>query len=323
MASALSNPIFHSEEAAYAHVEAQLWPDGPFCPHCGECERISTIKPNPEKRVRIGLKKCGSCKKQFTVKVGTVFEQSHVPLNMWLQAIALICASKKGFSSNQLARVLGVTLKTAWFMSHRIREAMAESGSGPLGGEGMTVEVDETFIGHGDPIFKNGVGWITKPGTSDMRKIISAVERGGRVRSMKVEDLRRAEIKRALDMASRDSHLRTDQAQHYKAPGREFASHETVDHSKDEYVRGDAHTNTVEGTFSIFKRGMRGIYQHCAEKHLQRYLAEFDFRYNNRVKLGVDDAERATNALKGIRGKRLTYRTVSRPRPGAEARVVW
>jgi len=323
MASALSAPYFHNEAAAYEHVEARIWPDGPFCPHCGECERISAIKPNPEKRVRIGLKKCGSCKKQFTVKVGTVFEQSHLPLHLWLQAIALITASKKGFSSNQLARTLGITIKAAWFMSHRIREAMAEDGV-VIGGGGGDIEIDETFLGNQPNTFITGKGWRTKRGTGGMQKIVTIVERGGRARSLKVDSLRKDEITRALDGADRDSHLFTDSAQHYRRLGTEFLSHEMVDHGAGEYVRDETiHTNTVEGTFSIFKRGMRGIYQHCAEKHLPRYLAEFDFRYSNRAKLGVDDKARAERALKGIIGKRLTYRTTSARRPGAEARVVW
>jgi transposase-like protein len=324
MASALSAPHFHKEDAAYRYVEARIWPNGPFCPHCGCTGRISAIKPNPEKRVRIGLKKCGDCGKQFTVKVGTVFESSHVPLNMWLQAIALICSSKKGFSSNQLARILDVTVKTAWFMSHRIREAMTDDGSVLIGGGGLPIEVDETFLGQQGDVFDNERrGWRKKFGHGDMRKIVTLVERGGRARSIKVETLRKDEIARAMETAARDSRLNTDGARHYGVIGREFLSHEVVDHGRDEYVRGDAHTNTVEGVFSIFKRGMRGIYQHCSEKHLHRYLAEFDFRYSNRAKLGIDDAKRADNALMGIVGKRLTYRTTSARRPGAEARVVW
>jgi len=316
--SALSRPEFHSEAAAYRLVEARLWPNGPVCPHCGCMDRISAITPNPAKRVRIGLKKCGDCKKQFTVKVGTVFEQSHVPLNMWLQAVALICSSKKGFSSNQLARVLGVTVKTAWFMSHRIREAMADGSIDPLGGAGQVLEVDETFMGDPQSVFVNDKGWRTR-----QRKIVTIVERGGRAKSVAVENLRKTEMKRALENANRDSVLMTDSAGLYKPFGWQFADHWTVDHGRHEYVRGDAYTNTVEGTFSIFKRGMRGIYQHCATKHLHRYLAEFDFRYSNRAKLGVDDDERADRALKGIAGKRLTYRTASARRPGAETRVVW
>ncbi len=322
MASTLSNPIFHSEEAAYAHVEARIWPDGPFCPHCGECERISAIKPNIEKRVRIGLKKCGSCKKQFTVKVGTVFEQSHVPLHMWLQAVALICASKKGFSSNQLARVLGVTIKTAWFMSHRIREAMADGSIEPFGSGGTAVEADETFIGRDpeEPFQHAGYG--------HKMKVVTFVDRDtGRARSQRVDFVTSKSIADAIkDRVSPDARLLTDAAPHYLRGGKTLRAHESVNHAKGEYVREadpTVHTNTVEGSFSIFKRGMRGIYQHCSKKHLHRYLAEFDFRYSNRIALGINDTDRADNELKGIRGKRLTYRTTRARRPGAEERVVW
>lgn len=323
MSSTLSLPHLQNERVAYAYVEARIWPEGPICPHCGCMGRIYAIKANEGAKVRMGLKKCGDCRKQFTVKVGTVFEASHVPLHLWLQAIVLICSSKKGISSNQLSRVLGVTLKTAWFMSHRIREAMTDDGSDPIGGGGKTIEIDETFLGQQPTMFVSGVGWRKKRSTSDMRKIVSLVERGGRARSMQVKSLRKEEITRALESADRDSHLNTDMAHHYKRLGREFLSHQVVDHGHDEYVRGDAHTNTVEGMFSIFKRGMRGVYQHCEEKHLHRYLAEFDFRYSNRAKLGVDDAERSDRALKGISGKRLTYRTTSERRPGEEAKVIW
>ena len=209
MASALSAPHFHNEEAAYAHVEARLWPEGPFCPHCGCMGRISAITPNPEKRVRVGLKKCGHCKKQFTVKVGTVFEQSHIPLNIWLQAIALICSSKKGMSANQLARVLGVSLKAAWFMSHRIREAMADGGA-IMGGGGGVLEIDETFLGNEPNTFMTGKGWRTKRGSAGMQKIVTIVERGGPAHSVHVESLQKPEIVRALEVANRDSHLNTD-----------------------------------------------------------------------------------------------------------------
>jgi transposase-like protein len=244
MASKLSAPYFHNEAAAYAHVEARLWPEGPVCPHCGCMGRISAIKPNPEKRVRLGLKKCGDCKKQFTVKVGTVFEQSHIPLNVWLQAISLICASKKGFSANQFARTLGVSLKAAWFMAHRIREAMADAGA-IMGGGGGVLEIDETFLGNQPNTFVNGKGWRTARGSSGMQKIVTVVERQGRARSVHVASLRKDEIVRALEAADRDSHLNTDSAQHYRRLGLEFLSHEMVDHTAGEYGRGEAHTNIV------------------------------------------------------------------------------
>ena len=314
MASALSAPHFHNEAEAYRYVETRIWPDGPFCPHCGECERISAITPNPAKRVRIGLKKCGSCKKQFTVKVGTVFEQSKcVPLNVWLQAVALLTASKKGgMSSNQLARVLNVTVKTAWFMSHRIREAMAEGAPGPLGGGGWDVEADETYFGHN--------GAFSAKGGKNMNAVLSFVDRQtGQVRSMVMDNVTsNAATAAVIANVDPDTRLLTDSSNIYRRVGALMAGHEAVNHSVGEYVREadpTVHTNTVEGTFSVFKRGMRGIYQHCATKHLHRYLAEFDFRYSYRIALGVDDKARAERALKGIRGKRPTYRKVSGRRP--------
>lgn len=309
MSSALTAPHMINEEAAYAYVEARIWPNGPVCPHCGGYEKIYAIKANTAKRVRYGLKKCGQCRQQFTVKVGTIFEQSHVPLNLWLQAMYLLCSSKKGISTQQLHRTLGVTLKTAWFMSHRIREAMKVEGADPMGGPGIIVEADETFLGRDPTMFVSGKGWV---GGSGQKKIVTLVERGGRARSIKVERLTKGEIVRALEAADRKSVLATDEAQHYRRLGTEFARHLTVEHGAGEYVsrlNPLAHSNTVEGYFSIFKRGMRGIYQHCGEQHLHRYLAEFDFRYSNRVALGVDDKARADLALAGIVGKRLTYRT--------------
>jgi transposase-like protein len=319
--SVLSKAYFHDEAEAFRFVEAMIWPEGPTCPHCGACDRIGSIKPNPEKKVRMGLKKCGHCRKQFTVRVGTIFEDSHLPLHKWLQAIYLMCASKKGISSHQLMRVLECTYKTAWFLSHRIREAMKDSFTTPMGGKGVTLEVDETFLGKQALVFKNGKGWQQKRGTGDMRKIVSLVERGGRARSIHVDSLKKEEMVRALATADRASVLNTDQAQHYRRLGKEFADHQSVDHGKEEYGRYEGGklvtTNTVEGYFSIFKRGMKGVYQHCSEKHLHRYLAEFDFRYSNRVGLGVDDQERAALALIGAKGKRLTYRRADRKSEGA------
>lgn len=314
MASTLSEPHFHSEEFAYQYVEARLWPDGPICPHCGSVNNARSIKANPQKRIRYGLKCCNDCCDQFTVKVGTIFEDSKVPMHVWLQAMFLLCSSKKGISTRQLHRMLGVTLKTAWFMSHRIREAMKDNGTDPMGGSGMTLEVDETFLGKQATVFRNGKGWQQRRGTGDMRKIVSLVERGGRARSIHVESLKKDEVIRALQTAHRDSVLNTDQAQHYRRLGKEFAGHSYVDHGREEYGRYEngsvITTNTVEGFFSIFKRGMRGIYQHCGEVHLHRYLSEFDFRYNHRIALGVDDVSRTDNCLKGTVGKRLTYRRI-------------
>jgi transposase-like protein len=306
--SLLSQDHLQNEEAAYAWVEARIWPEGPVCAHCGEKERVSKMGGNA---TRIGAYKCYACRKQFTVKVGTIFEYSHVKMHIWLQAFYLIAGSKKGISSNQLHRTLGVTLKTAWFMGHRIREAM-RTGSltvpEPMGGEGKIVEADETYIGKkaGMPKAKNARGYAHK------RAVLSLVERGGDVRSFHVDNANAANIYPIIDKnLSFESTLMTDEAGLYKTIGRSFADHQSVEHGKDEYVRGDCHTNTLEGYFSIFKRGMKGVYQHCDERHLHRYLAEFDFRYNNRVARGVGDEARAAKMVEGVKGKRLTYRTTA------------
>jgi transposase-like protein len=299
--SILSAKVMQSEAAAIAWVEARVWPEGPVCPHCGGFDRIGKMAG---KATRIGLYKCYQCRKQFTVKVGTVFEDSHVPMNLWLQAMYLLCSSKKGISSNQLSRTLGVTLKTAWFMSHRIREAMRVVGVEPIGGAGKAVEVDETYIGR-----QEGHG-IDKTGYHNKNMVVTLVERGGPARSFHTDGHSIADIVPIVrENIRRESRLMTDKALHYKQVGGEFAEHGTVAHERGEYGRGDIHSNTVENYYSVFKRGMKGVYQHCKEKHLHRYLAEFDFRYSNRVRLGVDDVERTARAVKGIVGKRLTYRT--------------
>ena len=303
MASALSAPHFHSEEAAFAYVEARVWPEGPVCPHCGGFDRIGKMGG---KSTRVGLHKCYQCRKPFTVRIGTIFESSHVPLHIWLQAMYLIAGSKKGISSNQLHRTLGVTLKTAWFMSHRIREAMRSEG-GLLGGNGGIVEVDEAYIGKKDGLERGRGGFRHK-----MRVVSLIDRRTGEARSIDANSMVAGEVANIVRAnVHRESRLVTDEAGFYKQVGKEFASHETVFHGNFEYARGDVTTNTVEGFFSIFKRGMRGVYQFCGEKHLHRYLAEFDFRYSNRVALGYNDADRADNLLKGITGKRLTYQTAS------------
>ncbi len=305
--SILSAPHFNDETAAYAWVEARVWPDGRICPHCGVVARAGPLKG---KSNRVGLYKCYACRKPFTVKVGTIFEASHIALRDWLVAMHLMASSKKGVSANQLHRTLGITLKSAWFMAHRIREAMKERNPGPLGGEGKIVESDETFLGPPTHIFQTGKGWRIKSGVKERMKALTLVERGGRARSLKVESLTSAEINQALRAnVSDDSSLMTDDARHYMSARKDFPKHDTVNHKKGEYVRGEVHTNTVEGYFSIFKRGMKGIYQHCGEQHLQRYLTEFDFRYSNRIALGCDDETRATRALTGVVGRRLTYRT--------------
>ncbi len=311
--SILDTAHFHDEAAAYAYVEARVWQAGPTCPHCGNADqtKIGTLKG---RSTRVGVRKCYECRKPFTVKVGTIFESSHVPLHLWLQAIHLICASKKGISSNQLHRVLGITLKSAWFLSHRIREAMRQNGTTPLGGLGKVVEVDETYFGdlpaHKQPIPKNPNR--PKFGPGNKRAILSLVVRGGEVRSFYVEKAQVDDVAKLVrENVARESRLHTDESMIYRKVGQDFATHERVNHGQKEYARGDVTTNTIESYFNVFKRGMRGVYQKCDEKHLHRYLAEFDFRYNARTALGVDDTTRADKALKGVVGKRLTYRTVS------------
>jgi transposase-like protein len=303
--SILSAPYFHNESAAYEFVEKRVWPRGPVCPHCGGVERN---RPLSGKSTRIGVYKCYDCRKPFTVKVGTIFESSHVPLRLWLQAIFLVASSKKGISSNQLHRTLGVTLKTAWFMSHRIREAMREGSFVPFGQGGGTVEVDETYIGR-DPKRAR-----PSRGPAQKHKVLSLVDRSsGAARSMVVDNVRAKTLIPILRAnIAREATVMTDGASWYRALPLAFADHKWVDHERGEYVRladRSIHTNTIEGFFSVFKRGMRGTYQHCAPEHLHRYLAEFDFRYSNRIKLGVDDQQRAERLLKGVVGKRLKYQT--------------
>jgi transposase-like protein len=309
--SVLSHPRFNDEHAAYEWVEARLWPNGPVCPHCGATDRI---KPLEGKTTRIGLKKCYHCYKPFTVKVGTIFEDSHVPMFKWLQTFHLMCSSKKGISSNQLHRLLDVSLKTAWFMSHRLREAMRDGSLAPLGGAGggNAVEADETFIGR-----KKGVP-VPKGGPSHKHAVLALVERGGKVRTFHIATVTKEEIGTILrENVAREAWLMTDEARHYRRLGEEFAGHGKVHHSLGGYVDPDdftINTNTVEGFFGLFKRGFKGVYQHCHEKHLHRYLAEYEFRYNNRVALGFGDAARADAALLGVVGKRLTYRRPHAPR---------
>jgi transposase-like protein len=307
--SYLNEPHFHNEESAYAYVESRIWPTGPVCPHCGGIERIGKLSG---KSTRIGTYKCYGCRKPFTVKVGTVFEGSHIPMRLWIQAIFLIASSKKGISSNQLHRTLGITLKSAWFMSHRIREAMRTGGFSPFGSGGGIVEVDETFIGNDKNIKprgeKKGRGYHHK------NKVLSLIDRdSGQARSVVVDDLKAKTLMPILQAnIARDAHIMTDEAGQYKHVGQHFAGHGFTQHGKGEYVsKADTaiHTNTIEGFFSVFKRGMKGVYQHCGHNHLNRYLAEFDFRYSNRKALGIDDAERADILLKGVLGKRLTYET--------------
>jgi transposase-like protein len=307
--SILSDAHFHNEEAAYAFVEGRIWPRGAICPHCGGTERNSKMGG---KSTRIGTYKCYDCRKPFTVKVGTIFEASHIPLRLWLQAIFLIASSKKGVSSNQLHRTLGITLKSAWFMSHRIREAMKDGGLEPFGSKSGDVEVDETFIGR--DFTKKPKGEKKGRGFEHKNKVLSLIDRKtGRSRSIVIDDLKMTTIYPILQ-ANIDPSARvmTDDAGYYKRLRMHFADHGFTRHMVGEYVSRDdrtVHTNTVEGFFSIFKRGMKGVYQHCSHNHLNRYLAEFDFRYSNRVALGVNDTDRAEKLLRGVKGKRLTYAT--------------
>lgn len=296
--SALDAQYFHDAEAARKHLEKQVWPDGPVCPHCGV---IGDHYKLEGKSTRPGLYKCKDCREPFTVTVGTIFEKSKIPLNKWLLAVYLLCSSKKGMSSHQLHRTLGVTYKTAWFMTHRIREAMTDSSPAPMGSDGGIVEADETFWGNNKKVKgTKGRGYAHK------MKVFSLVEREGDVRSFHVPNVTAATLGTVLEtQVSRKANLRTDEASMYTLVGRQFASHEIVRHGQKEYARGDVHTNTIEGYFSILKRGLIGTYHHVGEQHLGRYIKEFDFRYNNRK---VTDMERSDNALKGITGKRLTYR---------------
>jgi transposase-like protein len=297
MQSALNAPHLCNEEAAIAYVEARLWPDGPICPHCGTIAQATKMKG---KTTRPGLWNCRPCRKPFTVRMRTIFESSHVPMHIWLQAIYLICSSKKGISTRQIQRTLGGSMKTAWFLMHRIRLAMNENGSGPLGGEGKIVEADETYFGTREGYKREPDQWELTP--QGWRNVADRRRNRGHKNII-------VTLVVVTENADKDSALMTDELIAYRRIGRQFASHETVNHGTEEYVRGRAHVNTAENYFSIFKRGMIGIYQHCNERHLHRYAAEFDFRYSNRIALGVDDEARTRRAVVGAKGKRLTYQT--------------
>ena len=304
--SILSAPRFHDEEAARTHLEALRWPNGAECPHCGGTERNTQLQG---KAHRPGLWTCGDCRTQFSVTVGTVFERSKIPLHKWLLVTHLMCASKKGMSAKQIERMLGVTYKTAWFMCHRVREAMKPMGFEKMGSGGGTVEADETYFGTSKAALEDQKRRKKKPRAGHHKmKIVSLVERGGDVRSFHVDKVTgttlRDKITAHVDKSAR---LMTDEAPMYKQTGKLYAEHETVNHSKYEYVRGDAYTNTIESYFAILKRGLIGTFHHVGEQHLFRYMHEFDFRYNQRK---VTDAERADAALAGIGGKRLTYRRI-------------
>ena len=290
----ITNPIFNDEAKAREFLEAQRWPDGPHCPHCGAVSGIAKVEG---KKHRPGLYYCNPCKGQFTVTVGTLFERSKIPLQKWLLASHLLCSSKKGISTHQIHRLLKVTYKTAWFMTHRIRESMRDLETSPVGGKGKTVEADETYITRSPKTRKPKADNTTW----HQNQVLSLIERGGNVRS---EYLTEKTVKQAMwQIIDRESRLVTDGAPLYK--GVVTGGHESVNHSKYEWARGDVHINTLEGFFSIFKRGLVGTYQHMSKKHLKRYLGEFDFRYNTRK---MTDFERMAVAVQGIGGKRLTYR---------------
>jgi transposase-like protein len=295
--NSLNAPHFHDNDAARSYLEGVRWPNGPVCPHC-KSENEYRLEGEAHRK---GLLKCGDCRKQYSVTVGTVFERSKIPLSKWLMAAYLLCSSKKGISAHQLSRTLGVTYKTAWFLAHRIRFAMTDAGGGLMGEGGGGVEADETYIGR-----KKGMK--VRSGGGHKHQVFALVDRSsGRVKSKHITSF--ADIGGMLrEHVSPEAKLYTDQAKMYRKLGKQFSSHESVNHSAYEWKRGDAHTNTIEGVFSVFKRGMIGTYQHCGEQHLKRYLSEFDFRYNNRAALEISDKQRADICLSQIGGKRLTYK---------------
>jgi transposase-like protein len=306
----LSDPVYHDEDAAREYLTVTRWPDHVVCPLCGGVDKINRLQGES---MGAGWWTCGDCHDKFTVRVGTVMERSHIPLHKWLLAFRLMASSKKGISSHQLHRTLGITYKSAWFLAHRIREAMSDTDPTPMGGKGKVIEADETFItkqqGRATWTFSNEAGGWTKHTNRRSIAVMALVERGGKAKAVVIENLTSATLHQVLSVnASPASALMTDEYSAYQRPGRRFASHDTVNHSVEEWSRGKVHTNTIEGFFSIFKRGMHGVYQHCSETHLQRYLDEFSFRYSYRVKLGVDDSTRTMLAIKGAEGKRLTYR---------------
>src|SRR6202047_3597339 len=309
----LTDKTFTDEAAARAHFEKMRWPDGPICPHCGVINEATELKG---KSTRPGLYKCRACQKPFTATMGTLYERSHIPLNKWLLATHLMTASKKGISAHQLWRMLGFgSYRTAWFMSHRIREGMRElfpEESGPLRGKGKTVEIDETFVGGLEKNKHRSKRKHVGTGGAGKQVVFSLVERGGKVRSDHVPAVT-AETLRPILMAQvhEATFVMTDEGATAKSLGRGFEKHGMVNHSIGEYVRGDIHTNTIEGYFSIFKRGIHGVYHHVSQQHLKRYLVEFDFRYNERIALGIEDEARADKLIGGIVGKRLLYRDSS------------
>jgi transposase-like protein len=313
--SVLSKAYMHDEAAAFAHVESIIWADGTVCPHCGVVDRAYKLegvrtkasKKNPEGKERHGLWKCRECRKQFTVRKGTIFEESHIEMHKWLQAIHLMVSSKKGISSHQLHRVLEITYKSAWFLTHRIRECMRDGALAPFGGNGGTVEVDETFIGTKHKKSKTARGFAHK------NAMLTLVDRDTKqAKSIVVDDIKKDTLVPILrENIAKEAVIYTDEAKQYTKLADDFAGHDFTTHSAGDYVKREkpeVHTNTVEGFYSIFKRGMKSVYQHCGKQHLHRYAAEFDFRYNNRAANGVNDPERAALALSNAVGKRVLYR---------------
>ena len=322
MATDLTHPMFHNNDAARAHLEKLLWPEGPVCPHCGVCDEATLMKG---KTTRAGLYQCNACREPFTVTIGTIFEDSKIPLYKWVLGMHLMAASKKGISALQLQRMLGLgSYRTAWFMAMRIREAlrMDPMERGKMGGKGKVVEADETYFGKVENPSKTRVDGKpfradnpTLPrqrknrGPANKRSVVALVERGGSARVFHVANADKVTVaKIVMENVAPETRLHTDESRLYTGAGKTFEAHETVHHGSKEYARGDVTTNSVEGFFGIFKRGMTGVYQHCGEKYLQRYVTEFEFRHNTRAKLGFNDDDRATLAIKGAAGKRLVLR---------------
>jgi transposase-like protein len=316
----ITNSIFNDDEAAREHLEKVRWSDGAFCPFCGQLDTVKALPPesmmskpskkNPESKPTSGWYHCRECRKKFTVCTGTVMERSHVPLRKWMLAFRLMAASKKGMSAHQLGRMLGLSYKSAWFVAHRIREAMApsEGRSGPIGGEGQVLESDETFVG--------GKKKNVHKGKPEPKKhaVHALVERGGKVRATHIADVTAKSLRKVLDKhADKASTLNTDESLANLWIGDEFADHRAVVHAYGEYVSkdGQAHIQSAESFFALLKRGVYGQFHAVSEQHLQRYVNEAAFKWNNRIALGVDDASRTTNAIKGIEGKRLLYRTTN------------
>ncbi len=315
----LTNKIYNNETAARKHLEAIRWADGVTCPHCGGIDKIKTTvmknkpsKKNPKPKAVKGYYHCGDCRKRFTVRTGTIYERSHIPLHKWVLATQIICSSKKGMSAHQLHRMIGVTYKSAWFMAHRIRESMIDVNPDPMGGKGKHVQADETYIGKkkNPPTERTDGKPFLKSGKAAAKMSVVSLVSEGKARTFHVDRADARTIRNILvTNVSRDTDLHTDESRLYTKVGEEYARHKTVNHSKGEYVRNGVTTNHVENYFSVFKRGMKGVYQHCSEKHLGRYLVEFDFRYNRR---DIDDFSRAIEAIKGAEGKRLQYNPLSR-----------